>query len=213
MRKILFSIGLLALIASPFAVMADDSAKETITIRPATIALSVGAGEVTLQTVYFTNQSSQRKSFTVIRSDYSFDLKDNQTLEFTDPETTSDSVQPMLDFTPTNFELDAGQTQELLVRVKPDISTKTGQYKGALFIGQLQQGGGTDSIQVVGRVGTIIGVTVTGASSPAGTAQSPFSSHPSAIVIAVLLFITFMFLGISLAAIRAARIKKEQQFF
>lgn len=212
MNKLGLIFGLLALIISPFGVHAEEAAKETITLRPATIALTVAAGEVNLQTVYFTNQSDQRKSFTVIRSDYSFDPKNSKTLVFSDAGTTADSVQSMLDFTPKNFDLDAGQTQELLVRVRPDEVARPGQYKGALFVGQIQQATSTDAIQVVGRVGTIIGVTVTGASAPVGATTSPFSSRPSALVIALFLILIFFFASTGIIMARKARERQKQLY-
>ena len=206
-------MSLALLISAPFGALAEDVTKETITLRPATIALTVAAGEVTLQTVYFTNQSDQRKSFTVLRSDYAFDPKDSKTLVFSDSGTTADSVQSMLDFTPLNFDLDAGQTQELLVRVRPDVATKPGQYKGALFVGQTQQATDSNSIQVVGRVGTIIGVTVTGASVPVGAlTSSPFSSRPSAFVIALFLTLIFFFASAGMIMARKAQARQKQLY-
>jgi hypothetical protein len=212
MNRVLSILALIAFVIIPLGTRAEDAAKETITLRPATIALTVAAGEVTLQTVYFTNQSSQRKSFTVLRSDYEFDAKDSEALVFSDAGTTTDSVQAMLDFTPKNFDLDAGQTQELLVRVRPDVATKPGQYKGALFVGQIQQASTTDSIQVVGRVGTIIGVTITGASVPVGATTSPFSQRPSALVIALLLTVIFFFAGAGMIVARKAQARKKQLY-
>lgn len=213
MKRTVLALSLVVALLTPVAVRADDAQKETITLHPATVAISVAAGEVTLQTIYFTNQSSQEKSFTVLRSDYTFDPKDPKTLVFTDPNTLDDSIQPMLDVTPNNFALGAGQTQELLVRIRPAADTKQGQYKGALFVGQVQKSGGTDSIEVVGRVGSIIGVTVTNPSAPLQHAAPPFSQQPSALIIALLLFTIFAFAGAGLAAARRAQQLRQQQKF
>lgn len=212
MRVLAVAISVVSLLLAPIAVQAEDApSSDTITLRPATVAMTIAAGEVTLQTVYFTNKSTDKKTFTVLRSDYAIDPKDGKTLVFTDPGTSGDSVQSMLDVTPTTFDIDGGETQELLVRIRPDAATKPGQYKGALFVGPTATVSGSNSIQVVGRVGTIIGVTVTNASAPVQSSTTPFSGRPSALIIAFLIFSIFAFAGAGLAAARKAQQLQQQQ--
>ena len=212
MRVFVVVCSVISLLLAPIVVHAEDApSNDTITLHPATVAMTIAAGEVTLQTVYFTNKSGEKKTFTVLRSDYAIDPKDGKTLVFTEPSTASDSVQPMLDVTPITFDLDAGETQELLVRIRPDATTKPGQYKGALFVGPTATANGSNSIQVVGRVGTIIGVSVTGASVPIQAGTTPVAGRPSALIIALLIFSIFAFAGAGLASARKAQQLRQQQ--
>lgn len=205
-------ICLLAVFTMPTLVLASESPRETITLRPATVSLTVNAGEVILQTLYFTNSTGERRTFVVDRSDYVFDAANSKTINFVASGSTKDSVQSMLDVTPMKFDLDSGKTQELLVRIRPSISTSTGQYKGVLFIGPQQVTNSTVSIELAGRVGSIIGVTVAQGGLASGGFVGSFSARPSAGFVALLLILALAFISAAVAASRKARIQKKEMY-
>ena len=194
-----------ALLAMPVVAVAQDQPKgQTISLKPATVSISVPAGEVTLQTLYFSNHTGATRTFIVQRADYDFTSKDDRGIQFLDAGVTRDSIHGMLDVTPVTFELEDGETQEFLVRLRPSETTKPGQYRGALFIGEQVSHSDDASIDVVGRVGTIIGVTVTSGTGLTGSALDPVSAKPSAMMVAFITIIVLMFFG---AGIAAARVK------
>lgn len=203
--RLLFSFLFLAtFLAMPITVSAQDSPEgETISLRPATVSISVPAGEVTLQTLYFTNSTGNKRTFTSYRADYDFVSKDEKGIQFFDAGITRDSVHGMLDVTPINFELEDGETQELLVRIRPFETTAPGQYKGALFIGEQTSSSHDASIQVAGRVGSIIGVIVTQGTGSSGGALDPASAKPSFIFFAFITILILSFFGAGIAALRS----------
>lgn len=193
-----------ALIALPIIAAAQEQpVGQTISLKPATVSLSVPAGEITLQTVYFTNHSGSTRTFVTQRADYEFTGEGEKSIQFFDAGITADSIHGMLDVTPITFELEDGETQELLVRIRPDITAKPGQYKGALFIGEQAASSADASIQVVGRVGTMIGVTVSPGVSVAGSALDPAGAKPSAAFVAFILVLIMAFFSAGVAAARA----------
>ncbi len=200
MTRRFIALGILTAVVSWSAV---TQGADTISIEPATVSVRVAAGEVTLQTVYFTNRSGDTKAFSVERSDYRPDASSRNAFEFLPAGSTDDSIHPMLDVTPLRFELGSGKTQELLVRIRPATTASNGNYKGALFVGE-DPGASVDaSLQVLGRVGTMIGVTVTDGRPPAGV--HPFTGQPNALAVAAIAILALFFLGVGLAAARKAR--------
>lgn len=194
---------ILALVLVPVTAIAEDEPKgQTISLKPATVSISVPAGEVTLQTVYFTNSSGSKRTFITQRADYEYSGDEREGIQFFEAGITRDSLHEMLDVTPISFELEDGETQELLVRIRPPLTTAPGQYKGALFIGEQVSNSDNASLQVVGRVGTIIGVTVSPGVSVAGSALDPAGAKPSAPFVAFMLVLIMAFFSAGIAAAR-----------
>lgn len=142
------------------------NASSTISLYPATVNIEpIPAGEITLQQLKFANKTGETGTFTVEAEDYR--LAGPKELEYLPLGSTNNSLEGMLEFTPTEFELKDGETQDIAVKIAPPIDAKSGRYQGVIFVGPIAKDNDEEaSVRLAGRVGALFGVTVGDAAEP-----------------------------------------------
>ncbi len=141
----------------------------TLTITPATISRSLTAGEHAEQIITVTNAAVAAAQLQVRLSDY--ELADGgQVLRFSPPGSLPGSLRGIVDLAPTRFDLAAGQSQTVTVRIQVPERGALPRYQGAVLIGTAgvsDPDQSSETVTITGEVGTIIGVQVAEQSSPA----------------------------------------------
>ncbi|MCA9388453.1 hypothetical protein KC644_01675 [Candidatus Berkelbacteria bacterium] len=188
------------------------NAKSTISLYPASVNIEpVPAGQVTLQQLTFTNSTGETTNFDVFAEDYR--KVGNQELEYLPLGSTNNSLKGMIEFTPAEFELENGESQDIAVKISPPADAKVGRYQGVVFVGPVIKTEDDASVHLAGRVGALFGVGVGDPTQPPRESSQLKSFYDNnRLPLALAAFVALLVLGVVSSRSRSRNSKTKRDY-